>query len=181
MNLLLSGGAAGADYEWGKAALEKGHDVIHWSFSGHKSKDPQHTHVLTQDELNEADDRLIFANKSIKRQFPTKDNFINNLLRRNWYQVATAESLYCVAHIIKDNSLMGISGGTAWAATMFLDRVGDRAKIHLFDQFQNQWFVWDDGWEKEQIIYIPPPEGVYAGIGSRMLNDDGLAAIKEIF
>jgi hypothetical protein len=181
MSLLLSGGADGADYEWGLAALEKGHDVIHWSFAGHKSKDPEHTHILTQDELLEADDRLLFANKSIRRQWPAKDNYINNLLRRNWYQVATAESLYAVSTLKKDGSVLGVNGGTAWGIQLFLDRVGPRAKIYFFDQYKNQWFVWDDGWEKEQIIYIPPPSGVYAAIGTRNLNSDGLAAIKEIF
>jgi CO dehydrogenase/acetyl-CoA synthase delta subunit len=54
-NVLLSGGARGADYEWGKNALKYGHQVVHWSFDGHNSSDPANSYILTDQELKEAD------------------------------------------------------------------------------------------------------------------------------
>jgi len=183
MNLCLSGGAKGSDAAWGAAALAASHDVIHWSFDGHKSFDPAHTFELTSKQLKEADERLFIARKSIKRSWPTQSVFVNNLLRRNWYQVATCESVYAVSILINDDeSFMKVKGGTAWALQLYVDRAGKDAKIWLFDQKQEKWFKWNiNHWIEEQIIYIPIPSGVYAGIGTRELNDAGLKAIRSVF
>ena len=72
-----------------------------------------------------------------------KDEYIGNLLRRNWFQVKDANSVYAVGyldpkkaiiydpmeghdrnyHITKDRKdRMGVKGGTGWACQMYLDR-----------------------------------------------------------
>jgi hypothetical protein len=99
-NILLSGGAIGADVYWGRLAAERGDEVIHFSFQGHahKSSAPKGTlAVLSQDDLNIADPFLVQACETLKRRFPPRSLFVANLLRRNYYQVAETESVYAIS------------------------------------------------------------------------------------
>lgn len=140
-DVCLSGGAAGADVTWGKYAGAAGHQVVHWSYTGHKSHDPNNTYILTPEELAESNDYLIEANLTLKRRLDLKKSYIG-LLQRNWYQVKYADSVYVVGtlnekavfydpqigfstkyHITNDRKdRMGVDGGTAWACQMYLDR-----------------------------------------------------------
>jgi len=52
--ICLSGGAPGADLEWGLCARAAGHTVIHWSFVGHRTKAPLGEHVILPTELQHA-------------------------------------------------------------------------------------------------------------------------------
>lgn len=136
-NLMLSGGAAGADTYFGKVASAAGHQVIHWSFEGHKSHDPDNTVKLDDETLREADIHLETARLSMKRKVPYGKPHIANLLRRNYFQVQHVQSVYAVGMlkdkaVIKEQSSgqmyngsrsdnMGVSGGTAWACQMYHD------------------------------------------------------------
>ncbi|KKN43673.1 hypothetical protein LCGC14_0700730 [marine sediment metagenome] len=109
VDVMLSGGAKGADTAWGIAANNAGHQVVHWSFEGHKSFHPEFTYKLTQEELEEADEYLKEANKTLKRSLPYSKPWIMNLLRRNWYQVKYIDAIYAVGTlnkkaVIKDSS-----------------------------------------------------------------------------
>jgi hypothetical protein len=51
----MSGGADGADLQWGMCAGKAGHQVIHWSFDGHRSQAPYQEIVrIPPDLLKEA-------------------------------------------------------------------------------------------------------------------------------
>jgi hypothetical protein len=130
--------------------------------------------VLTREQLTDADPFVEHANKTLKRRFPTSSDFVNNLLRRNYYQVAWSQSCYAVSEIGKDQL---VKGGTSWAVQMFLD-LHPEGKVYVFDQKRVQWFQWKNGWVP--IIAPPAPEGVWAGIGTRELNDAGKAAIRDL-
>lgn len=178
-NICLSGGADGADLQWGMTAGKAGHMVRHFSFRGHKSKAPDaEIAVLTPEQLVEADRHLEIANKTLKRRFPSQNEHVNNLLRRNYYQVNWAESVYAIATI--ERGL--VTGGTAWAVQMFLDRFGGGpCAAYVYDQTVSKWFVWDGpqvGWS--EIIEPPAPAGVWAGIGSRDLKQNGKDAIRAL-
>lgn len=155
---MLSGGAAGADLYWGQFALSHGHDVIHFSFEGHKTKAPAHTILrLSNDELNEAIKPLKIANKKLQRALVEGKPWIYNLLRRNWFQVREAESVYVVGRLNnrsivrdlsefllgesiffdKEQELLGVQGGTSWATQMFYDRNID-GTIYFYDQENNR-------------------------------------------
>jgi hypothetical protein len=184
-DILLSGGAAGADTAFGKAAHKAGHQVVHWSFNGHKVKLKNNVYALTDEQLKEADPFLIRANKSIVRTFPASSEHTNNLLRRNYFQVKWSQSVYAVSSFTDDSSMMKVFGGTAWAIQLYADRFlydrepFDNCHLYLFDQKSDQWFQWNRSWTK---IQTPPcPQGVYAGIGSRELTDAGLAAINSLY
>lgn len=189
MNMCLSGGAAGADTEWGICAENVGYEVVHWVFEGHGNKNSNFSGarrcILNREKLLVADQYLEIANKSLKRSWPTRSQYTNDLLRRNHYQVHWSDSVYAVSSFTDDKSLLKISGGTAWACQMYVDRwlYGngnlDHCSLYLFDQVTEKWYSWVSYWKE---IYSPPaPTGVYAGIGTRELSDAGRNAIKELY
>lgn len=191
-NVCLSGGADGADLVWGAEAARHGHGVIHFSFARHRTKaPPDAVAILSKDQLANADPHCAIASHSLRRPFPTRSSHVNNLLRRNWFQVAEAGACYGVGNFDKvptkltipvGNVMtnMQISGGTAWATTMFIKRHGGRAcQCFFFEQEICHWFCWQgDGWE---CVYHPPqPTGIWAGIGTRRLNSMGNLAIRVV-
>jgi hypothetical protein len=184
-NVLLSGGADGADSAFGRAATAAKHDVVHWSFSSHKTKLRKNLYQLTDDHLTAADPYLLRANKSILRTFPCSSAVVNDLLRRNFYQVRWCDSVYAVSQFKADGSLLNIDGGTAWACQMYVDRFiydqepMDLCNLYLFDQGSNRWYKWRRVWA--EIDQPPTPAGIYAGIGSRKLTADGMAAIEKLY
>lgn len=184
-NILLSGGAKGADTEFGKCASKAKHQVVHWTFDGHKATPRTNLYKLTTDHLQSVDSYVIRASKSLKRNFPSKSEHTNNLLRRNYYQVKWSESVYAISSFTQDSSLLKVNGGTAWACQMYVDRFlydqepFELCKLYLFDQGSNKWYQWRRIWGE---IDIPPtPFGVYAGIGTRDITNAGIAAIKSLY
>lgn len=183
-NCCLSGGAQGADYEWGKAAITAGHDLMHFNFSGHKSADPDHTITLKQTDLDTATSFLERANKSLERRLPFKKPFVFNLLKRNYFQVCSTERVYAISSIFSGK----VEGGTAWATQMYIDMLQNDEYMHdystygcyVFCQRKNVWFSWTPN--EWTVIDAPPkPHGVWTGIGSRKLTDQGRLAITSLF
>ena len=207
-NLLLSGGASGADAAWGEAAANAGHQVVHWSFEGHKSHGrPEHTYKLSEEELKEADPFLEKANLSLGRRLSYHKPWLINLLRRNWYQVREADSVYAVG-TLSDTAVMGqlestgnwmsppakdrmgVNGGTAWTCQLYNDTWPERDddviypfQLFLYEQNKREFFQFK---HTEQAWYhvngvIGRPSGIYAAIGSRDLNEYGQAFIEEMY
>lgn len=182
-NICLSGGADGSDLQWGMMAGKSGHSVIHWSFKGHKSNAPENETVrLTNEQLLRADEYLKRANISMKRRWPTSNEFANNLLRRNWYQVSESQAVYAVATL---SSSKQVSGGTAWATSMYMDRFIydneniETCRLYLYDQNTKKWWLWRNEWV--ELSGDPSkPSGVWTGIGSRDLTVDGKNAIRRL-
>ncbi len=176
-NICLSGGAIGADVEWGLYAGLAGHQVVHWSFARHRTKAPaDQITVLSQEQLEIADPYLEQANRYLQRKWPIRNYTVSNLLRRNYYQVRWTDAVYAVSHL----DMCGqVDGGTAWATTMFANIHPDRP-MYLFDQKVKAWYIWVDGWKP--MTELPTrPSGTWAGIGSRKLLDTGREAIREMF
>lgn len=175
-NICLSGGAEGADLQFGMVSGSIGYSVIHWSFPGHKSNAPtQEIVVLSEEQLKIADEFCLKANEYLKRKYPPADNYTRNLLRRNYFQIAWSNSVYAIS-TIKDNM---VEGGTAWAIAMFLDKFEYKScDCYVFCQEVGYWFKWDGEWKK---IYEPPtPKNIFAGIGTRKLNFNGKLAIRTL-
>ncbi len=179
INVCMSGGAEGADLEWGKWAATRKDSVIHYSFAGHRTNAPAETVIiLSADELKVVDKKLKYANKTLKRKIPFH-TYTKNLLRRNAYQIEMAKSVYAISTI--ENNL--VQGGTGWACQMFLDSLSifDHSPLYVFDQEKNQWFVWNKLGYFDAIDTPPPPSGIYAAIGTRNLNDNGRNAIRKLY
>lgn len=177
-DVCLSGGATGADTLWGQCATDSGQDAVHFSFEGHfVSADVRGSIVtVSAEQLLEADARLAAANRSLRRRFPTGSRYVDNLLRRSWSVVKDAESLYAVSAI--DPRGM-VKGGTAWGVQMFIDLHGSDLPCYVYDQAECGWFGWRGGWAP--VESLPPPSGLWAGIGTRRLAQSGVAAVLELF
>ena len=174
--ICLSGGAEGADLQWGMVAGKAGHQVYHFIFAGHRSKAPKSELVtLTHDMLVAADPHLEIANKTLKRRWPVSNNWVAGLLRRNFYQIENAGSLYAVS-TIGDDGL--VEGGTSWAVQMMIDHHGKKGRVFVYDQKRQQWFRWEGLWVP--IDSPPVPKGIWAGIGTRELNPYGKQAIRAL-
>mgnify|MGYP001200783110 CR=1 FL=1 len=173
-NVCLSGGADGADLQWGMCAGLLGHFVIHWGFDNMKSQAPEiEIARLSRETLSESDIFCLEASKSLGRKFPSTSQYVNDLLRRNYFQVRWAESLYAVG--IRRESK--IAGGTAWAVEMYKNRFLFPENLYFFDQETNQWL---EGVNFKPIDSPPVPRGIWAGIGTRKLNDNGKMAIRKL-
>src|SRR2546426_648532 len=93
-----SGGARGADSEWDDIGKEFGMiNNKHYYAEGEKT--PRGNAPLTKEQLLFADPLLKQANIILKRRFPTKNEYINNLLRRNFYQVINSEAIFAIGTI----------------------------------------------------------------------------------
>ena len=175
-NICLSGGADGSDLQWGMTAGMIGHSVIHWSFAGHNSSAPEHELIeLNDEQLIAAEQPVDRARKAMGRG-KSKSRYVNNLLRRNWYQVQHAERVYAVVEELEPQST---AGGTGYAVTMFLQRHAFLpCECYVFDQSDGEWYAWKGKWEKIQSP--PKPYGVWAGIGTRELTVIGKKALREL-
>ncbi len=177
-DVCLSGGADGADLQWGMTAGMAGHSVIHWSFLEHNSNAPESELVrLTCESLEEAAPFVKQAAMNLNRSVPYK-SYIKKLIYRNYFQIRDSSSLYGVG-FIENNQ---VQGGTAWAIEMFKERLRNNSslKMYFFDQNSNSWYEYLIlfGWSK--IEKPPKPSGIWAGIGSRDLKENGKNAIRTL-
>lgn len=176
----LSGGASGADTVFGAAASAAGHDVIHYSFERHSTHDKASGRyfILNVGQLEAADPFLIRAAETLGRNPSPRSLHTRNLLRRNFYQQVSAQSIYAISSL---DSKGYVEGGTAWAVQMFLDRHEGRAcACYLFDQVLGRWLAWNGEWTP---LTVPPPtpKDAYAGIGRRDLLPAGRRAIQALY
>ena len=179
MNTCYSGGSKGADQLFGELAAKADHQVFHWSFQGHHSRGTKETtYILNAVRLAEANRPLIEANNYLNRNYPTRSEYVNNLLRRNYYQVKHSQRIYAVCNFTED---MVPLGGTAWAIVMGANL--GISEMYVFDQDREQWFEYDKKfqWEEIQRSDIPTPHGHYAGIGKSELNKAGADAIISLY
>ena len=179
MSILNSGGAEGADAEFGKQAKLIGHEVRHYVFRGMKSECDDLV-VLNANELKEADEYLKWANIKLKRKFPTQSTYVDNLLRRNFHQIKDTYVVYAVAPL--KNKM--VEGGTAWGVE--LAKIRNVSIIYLFNLNENKWNQWSyaaNCWDYilEIDMFKPNVFSVYTGIGSRKLTQKGEDAIRQLF
>ena len=167
--IMHSGGAKGADTAFEQEALKAGFTVLVHSFKGHARNNPRRVEH-SQEELNLADPFLLKANETLKRTFPTNNRFVDNLLRRNYYQVKDSQLVIAVSRIVDGQ----VFGGTAWATQMALDF---GIPVYVFDMHTNSWFYQ----AQEPSDGPKEPISPFAGIGSRELTDVGAKVIKSLF
>ena len=165
-----SGGAKGADSYWGEVGEKYGVTSKHYHAEG--AKTPKGNTPVSKENLQEADEHLKKANETLDRRFPTSNEYVNNLLRRNWQQVKNADAIFAIGHI--SNNI--VDGGTGWAVQMAID---NGKPVHVFDQVTNKWYEYNNGkWVEESTPVLTPN---FAGIGTRDINEAGKRAIEEVY
>ncbi|KAF2769933.1 hypothetical protein EJ03DRAFT_82101 [Teratosphaeria nubilosa] len=188
--ICLSGGAKGADSAWGTAATAIGHDVKHWSFPSHDKLCPSipesQVVPLTDSELTlpEVTSTILLAAIAQNLQPPSEPHH-RRLIQRIYYQVALAESCYAITTLGVD-SVTGAGragGGTMWAVTMFRLLHAESRRCFVFDQSNGRWLrilgPREEAWEVMDAD-PPGPEGIWAGVGSRDLRQNGKEAIWRV-
>lgn len=177
MNRLCnSGGAVGADTVFEKECISHGIPVIAWSFDGHNTKSPN-SKILTEEELDEGFEHIKIANKTLNRNLYNLKPFVKNLLSRNWFQVKDSEAIFAIGRVESDR--LSVCGGTGWACAMGIDNY---KPVYVFDQYECQWFKFSYVfYEFKRITYRPILTEIFAGIGTRDINENGIKAIKSLF
>ena len=153
-----SGGATGSDTYWSKYGERYGVISKHYYREG--SKTPTGNTPISDNELKEADKHLTEANKTLGRRFPTRNEYVNNLLRRDWFQVKNADAVFAISTIEDNNTVFG---GTGWAVQMAID---NKKPVHVFDIKKKSWFEYNystNSWENTDIPVLTPN---FAGIGA---------------
>jgi hypothetical protein len=171
--VLYSGGAQGAEAEFGKQSEKVGAQEVNLTFEGHKIFRSRGVRVLTTDELLKGDVSLAYISKLMNRKFNTGKMF-KKVLQSIWHQINFAEEVFVVGQILDDGH---VKGGTGWGAEF--SKLCNKP-LHVFDQEQNCWFKWSgDSWKKEKQPKIKSK--AFAGTGTRFLNANGKKAIKDLF
>lgn len=172
---LFSGGAQGSDLHWQNMGAKYGVRVKAFSFEGHGKRNRARV-VLTDFELKQADEHLHKANKTLKRHFPTSKSFVDNLLRRNWYQVKDANGVFAVGKLCASGKI--VEGGTGWAVQMAIDA---RKPVYVFDLGVGSWKRYDHDKQKFLSSKVPRLTLNFTAIGTRTLPEEGKTAIERVF
>ena len=171
---LVSGGARGAENEFGACAERWGLRETHYSFDGHPFRAREvGVRVLDEMELKKGDFSLVYASHRLKRPLSGIPD-IKRILQTVWHQITAASEVFVIGKL-EDNG--NVRGGTGWGAE--LARLWSKP-LHVFDQEKETWFRWDGAsWQKADAPIIQ--RNVFAGIGTTRLNDAGKKAIHDLF
>lgn len=187
--ILHTGGALGADLAWENECSQYEVEIKSYSFEGHKScsKTPI---ILSREELALAHPHLHKANETLKRCYPSSSAYVDNLLKRNYYQIKDSNYLFAIGRLENyNNESSNVEGGTAWAVQMAIN-LG--INVNIFDQKLGKWLRWflsGKRWINYPPGHIPLISPIlieteencinFTGIGTRSLELNGLEAIKN--
>jgi hypothetical protein len=174
--ILFSGGAPGAEAEFGACAERHGVEEVNFTFEGHKIVRHRGVRVLNHEELQNGDVSLAYVSRLMHRRY-TDAPTIRKILQTIWYQVNSGQEIYVIGTILDDGT---VRGGTGWGAEFA--KLCNKP-LHVFDQDKNAWFTWsDDEWQPRSHSdrpLITHPH--FTGTGTRTIRDNGRAAIETLF
>src|SRR3977135_3261658 len=172
-SILFSGGAPGAEAEFGACAERHGVEEVNFTFDGHKIDRHRGVRVLNHEELQAGDVSLEYVSRLMNRRLSEAPT-IRRILQTIWYQVNNGQEIYVVGTVLEDGT---VRGGTGWGAEFA--KLCNKP-LFVFAQSRNQWFRWTgEAWSEEQ-----PPKishNHFTGTGTRFLKDNGLKAINDLF
>jgi archaellum biogenesis ATPase FlaH len=171
---LHSGGARGAEAEFGICAERFGLTETNYSFDGHRLIERHRgVVVLSDEELKRGDFSLLYASKRLGRVL-SDIPLVRSVLQTIWHQINEANQVFVVGVIQPDGT---VRGGTGWGAE--LARLWKKP-IFVFDQVKKAWFWWSgSGWEPCQPPVITSES--FAGTGTQDLTEEGRQAIRKLF
>ena len=174
--ILFSGGAKGAEAEFGANAEQFGIEEVNFTFEGHRIVRQRGLRVLNHEELKNGDVSLEYVSQLMHRRY-TATNTFRKVLQSIWYQVNNGQEIYVIGEILEDKT---IKGGTGWGAEFA--KLCNKP-LWVFDQKRDAWFNWNQAdWieckskDKPVIKHIH-----FAGTGTRFLEENGRKAVKELF
>jgi len=170
---LLSGGADGAEAEFGAQAERWGVVEVTYSHAGREVARTRGLVELSEAELTLGDVSEGYLQRHLSRSY-REDEAFRRLLQTIWHQVVSAGQVFVVGEILPDGT---VAGGTGWAVE--LARLWSKP-VHVFDQGTGNWYSWRDGsWQRAELLTIRARR--FTGTGSRDLHEIGRRAIRELF
>jgi hypothetical protein len=171
---LISGGSKGAEAEFGACAERWGMAEVNYTFEGHRLLDRLRGIVLLDDDdLRKGDFSLVNASKRLNRTL-SEIPLVRSILQTIWHQITNSSQVFVIGEIQADNT---VRGGTGWGAE--LARLWKKP-LYVFDQPRRSWFRWSgSAWEIAGQPTITTE--AFAGVGTQKINDDGRAAIHDLF
>ena len=161
-----SGGAEGADTEWGNAIQAIGGTVTHYTTDFYDG--------LSQDEKDRLEKRYQEV-RQVLGYHEANDPKTKKLLRRDMLQADNAKEVFAVG--TSNQETQRVNGGTLYAVT----RAQLSGKpIHVFNQADNKWYFYDyqaGAWWQEDTPTITQDAAL---IGTRGINAAGKQAIKDV-
>src|SRR5919109_3054252 len=133
--ILFSGGAAGAEAEFGACAERHGVEEVNFTFDGHKIVRHRGVRVLNHEELQNGDISLEYVSRLMQRRYSDAPT-IRRVLQTLWYQVNNGQEIYVIGAILEDGT---VRGGTGWGAEFA--KLCNKP-LFVFDQERNGWFRW---------------------------------------
>ena len=173
--ILFSGGAPGAEAEFGNCAERHGVEEVNFTFDGHKLARHRGVRVLNHEELQAGDVSLEYVSKLMSRRY-TDAPTIRKILQTIWYQVNHGQEIYVVGAILDDGT---VRGGTGWGAEFA--KLCNKP-LHVFDQDKAGWFTWSGrDWRPRgsgDTPVITHPH--FTGTGTRTVQPNGKRAIEDL-
>jgi hypothetical protein len=174
--ILFSGGAPGAEAEFGALAEQFGVEEVNFTFEGHRVVRQRGTRMLNHEELQAGDVSLEYVSRLMNRRYADAPT-IRRILQTLWYQVNSGQEIYVIGSVLPDGT---VRGGTGWGAEFA--KLCNKP-LHVFDQEQDGWQRWTgSSWSRcgeQQLPVITHPH--FTGTGTRTLQPNGRAAIAELF
>ncbi|MDD5306226.1 MAG: hypothetical protein PHU25_02785 [Deltaproteobacteria bacterium] len=170
---LLSGGAEGAEAEFGLAAERSQVAEVNYTFVGRAVARSRGLVVLDDEELRQGDVSFTYLSAHMHRNYPRTADF-RKIMQSIWHQVSSAGEVFAVGVIQPDKTF---KGGTGWAAELARRW---RKPLQVFDQERRGWFAW----RGSDWVAVPPPVVThlrFCGTGTRSLTPEGRAAIRDLF
>jgi hypothetical protein len=174
--ILFSGGAPGAEAEFGAAAERHGVEEVNFTFDGHKIMRDRGVRVLNHEELANGDISLAYVSRLLGRRYSDAPT-IRKVLQTLWYQVNTGQEVYVIGSIQDDGT---VRGGTGWGAEFA--KICNKP-LHVFDQNKDGWFHWTgEAWTAAASSDLPlVTHPHFTGTGTRNLQPNGRRAIEGLF
>ena len=173
--ICYSGGAIGSDSIFEAESIKHGVNVVAYSFVEHNTKS-SNLKVLSKKQLEDGFKHIEIANKKLNRNIYNISSYVKNLISRDYYQVKSSDAIFAVGIF---NGIDEVNGGTGWAVQIAID---NKKPTYVFDQNYNSWFYYDYDDDRFQIYEgIPKLTDKFAGIGTRMINNEGIMAIVSLF
>ena len=173
---LFSGGAKGAESEFGAVAERFGIEEVNFTFEGHSSDRNRGLRFLDSEELQKGDVSLEYVSKLMNRRYTTGPIF-RNILQSIWFQINNGQEIYVIGEILDDKT---VKGGTGWGAEFA--KLCNKP-LYVFDQKRNAWFIWDQtDWVECKDGNEPVITHIhFTGTGTRVLEENGKKAIEALF
>jgi hypothetical protein len=171
---LYSGGARGAEAEFGACAERWNMNEVNYTFEGHRLLErARGLVVLGEDELRKGDFSLVYVSRRLGRVL-SEIPLVRNVLQTIWHQINAAGEVFVIGAIQEDAT---VRGGTGWGAE--LARLWKKP-LYVYDQEKRGWFRWGGtAWEITRAPSISTES--FAGIGTQNLTDEGREAIRDLF